>query len=120
MTKKDLVFERKKKRALEIMAERGMWKSSYSPPLHHLLWKLGINCPPPTFTFFWTNVFLFAAMYAPGWGVMMWFTAWKGQQTSLSEVLSRTLLAGVLFSFTMALFHFWRKKANKLPEWKQL
>ncbi|WP_222848688.1 DUF6404 family protein, partial [Klebsiella pneumoniae] len=27
---------------------------------------------------------------------------------------------GVLFGLTMALFHLWRRKVNKLPDWKVL
>ncbi|EPK2640866.1 DUF6404 family protein, partial [Klebsiella pneumoniae] len=27
---------------------------------------------------------------------------------------------GVLFGLTMALFHLWRRKVNKLPDWKDL
>ncbi|MDM7442030.1 DUF6404 family protein, partial [Klebsiella pneumoniae] len=31
-----------------------------------------------------------------------------------------SLIAGVLFGLTMALFHLWRRKVNKLPDWKDL
>ncbi|WP_409443767.1 DUF6404 family protein [Serratia plymuthica] len=30
------------------------------------------------------------------------------------------LIAGLLFGLFMALIHFWRKRANKLPDWKSL
>ncbi|HBT0085504.1 TPA: hypothetical protein MIH26_21255 [Klebsiella pneumoniae] len=29
-------------------------------------------------------------------------------------------ISGVLFGLTMALFHLWRRKVNKLPDWKDL
>lgn len=31
---KNANFNRKKQRALKIMAEKGMWRSNYAPPLH--------------------------------------------------------------------------------------
>jgi hypothetical protein len=34
--------------------------------------------------------------------------------------LQTSLLAGVLFGLSMALFHYWRKRVNKLPDWDSL
>ncbi|MBP2200156.1 DUF6404 family protein [Pantoea cypripedii] len=49
---KDAEFVRKKTRAIEIMASKGMWSSNYAPPLHRLLWKPGAavtGIPHPCF-----------------------------------------------------------------------
>lgn len=117
---KDAGFESRKKHAIEIMAEKGMWSSSYAPPLHRLLWKLGVNLPPPPFASFWVNVFTFGSMYAIPWGMIMWFITWKNHGATLTYALITSLMAGLLFGVLMALFHYRCKKANKLPEWNQL
>ena len=117
---KDADFVRRKERALAIMAEKKMWRSNYAPPLYRLLWKLGVNIPPPPFAFFWTNLFSFAAMYTLFWGTMMWFICWKPRGTSVTSAIITSLLAGLIFGVSMALFHHWRKKANNLPEWDRL
>ncbi|MFO5632015.1 DUF6404 family protein [Klebsiella pneumoniae] len=31
-----------------------------------------------------------------------------------------TICNSALFGLTMALFHLWRRKVNKLPDWKDL
>lgn len=117
---KDPIFERKKNRAIEIMARKGMWRSNYAPPCHVFLWKMGIHVPPPPFSHFWTNFFSFAAIYTPFWGAVMWFIFWKSQGESAIYALVTAGIAGFVFGIVMAAFQRWRKKANDLPEWEQL
>lgn len=95
---KNANFNRKKQRALKIMAEKGMWRSNYAPPLHRLLWKLGVNMPPPPFTSFWTNVLLFGSSFGLTWGIFMWFSVWQAQCASLITVLISAALAGLFFA----------------------
>lgn len=44
-----MTFDEKKERALALMAEKKMWRSNYAPPISHLLWKCGVQIPPPPF-----------------------------------------------------------------------
>ena len=118
--KKDPIFERKKNRAIEIMAKKGMWRSIYAPPCHLFLWRLGVSIPPPPFSHFLTNFFSFAVVYTPFWGIVMWFILWRDQGAGLFSALTTALTAGLLFGITMAAFQKWRKEANQLPEWEQL
>lgn len=117
---KNVNFDRKKQRALDIMAAKGMWRSNYAPPLHRLLWKLGVNIPPPPFTFFWHNVLLFGPSFGLTWGIFMWFTTWQPQCVNLTTALLSSAMAGVFFGVMMAAFHRWRKYVNRLPEWGKL
>ena len=65
-------------------------------------------------------VLFFAAWFGPLWGLMMWFSTWQSEGYSASGALFASATAGVLFGFFMALFHVWRKRANKLPDWDRL
>lgn len=50
----------------------------------------------------------------------MWLMLWKNAGNGLVSVLLTSIFAGLLFGFSMAAFHYWRKVVNKLPEWDQL
>jgi len=50
----------------------------------------------------------------------MWFSRWKNQDFSVLLAVFTALFAGLLFGLFMALIHSWRKRANKLPDWKSL
>ena len=45
-------FEHRKTRALELLSNTGMARSHYAPPLIRLLWKAGVQVPPPHFQSF--------------------------------------------------------------------
>ena len=111
-------FEARKQKALAIMASRKMWKSNYAPLLIRLLWRLGINIPPLPFAPFWQVFVVMTGYFSLGYGLWMYWTVWRAQGMPLLFACEISLIAGVLFGLTMALFHLWRRKVNKLPDWK--
>ncbi|STX20837.1 Uncharacterised protein [Klebsiella pneumoniae] len=48
----------------------------------------------------------------------MYWMVWRAQGMPPLFACKISLIAGVLFGLTMALFHLWRRKVNKLPDWK--
>ncbi|HDZ2430992.1 DUF6404 family protein [Klebsiella pneumoniae] len=93
-------FEARKQKALAIMASRKMWKSNYAP-----LWQVfGVM----------------AGSFSVGYGLWMYWMVWRAQGMPPLFACKISLIAGVLFGLTMALFHLWRRKVNKLPDWKDL
>ncbi|MEL0554978.1 MULTISPECIES: DUF6404 family protein [Enterobacteriaceae] len=115
-----MAFEEKKQKAIALMQEKNMWRSNYAPPLLRLLWNAGWKMPPPPFAPFWLNMVFFAGWFGPVWGLLMWFSGWRDQGHSVTYALYLSACSGMLFGFFMALFHAWRKRANNLPDWKQL
>jgi hypothetical protein len=113
-------FETRKQKALAIMDRRKMWKSNYAPPLIRLLWRLGVKIPPVPFASFWQVFGLMAAFFSVGYGLLMYLMVWHAQGMSPLFACALSLVSGVFFGLIMALFHLWRKKVNKLPEWKDL
>lgn len=113
-------FERKKKRAFAIMESKNMWRSNYAPPLLRALWKLGLQIPPLPFASFWQVTFMMGFGFGLVWGLVMWFFIWQGMGVQPSWAIFRSLSGGILFGVMMAAFHWWRKKANNLPDWKNL
>ena len=113
-------FEEKKARAIQLMDDRKMWKSNYAPPLLRLLWKAGVKVPPLPFAPFGLVFLICAGWFAPVWGLWMWFTTWNAQGMSVHYAFLTALISGGLFGLSMALIHFWRRKANALPSWQDL
>jgi hypothetical protein len=111
-------FEARKQKALAIMASRKMWKSNYAPLLIRLLWRLGINIPRCRLLRSgrrWRDGRLFLRR--------IWTVDVLDGVAGLMPLLFAceiSLIAGVLFGLTMALFHLWRMQVNKLPDWKDL
>lgn len=115
-----MTFDEKKKRALTLMEEKKMWRCNYAPPILLLLWKLGLQIPPAPFAPFWLNMLCFGSLFGFGWGIVMWFSIWGAAGYSISMVLQMSFTAGLLFGFFMALYHYWRRWINKLPDWNSL
>lgn len=115
-----MTFDEKKQRAIALMEEKKMWRSNYAPPFMRLLWKLGVQIPPPPFMPFWLNMLCFGGFFGTIWGLFMWLTTWADRGYSVLVALQSSVLAGVVFGFFMALYHYWRKWVNKLPDWNDL
>lgn len=113
-------FERKKDKALVIMEQKKVWKSIYAPPLVRLLWKTGINIPPPLFAPFWLNTSVMGGLFGVLWGIIMCFTLWSDTGVSVSDAVKHSALAGLLFGLLMATFYLCSQIAYKLPEWDEL
>lgn len=113
-------FEERKQKALEIMASRKMWKSNYAPPMIRLLWRLGVKIPPLPFAPFWQVFGLMTGSFTFGFGLWMYLLVWRSQGMSPLSACENSLVDGVLFGLAMALFHLWRRRVNKLPDWKDL
>ena len=47
--------------ALALLAASGIWRSNYAPPIRRLLWRVGVNIPPPHLASFGFN-FIFSAI----------------------------------------------------------
>ncbi len=115
-----MCFERKKERAFAIMDSKKMWRSNYAPPLLRGLWKLGLKIPPLPFASFWQITLIMGFVFGPLWGLAMWLFIWKEMGAQPSWAILRSLSCGILYGVMMAAFHRWRKKANNLPDWKNL
>lgn len=115
-----MCFERKKERTLAIMESKKMWRSNYAPLMLRGLWTLGLRIPPLPFASFWQITFILGFGFALVWGLVMWLFTWKGMGIQPSWAILRSFSGGILFGVMMAAFHRWRKKANNLPDWKNL
>lgn len=113
----DEIFERKRARALALMAQKKIWGSRAA--LHRLPWKMKINLPPPAFSAFWLNVVVFGAMYTLTLPLLLLFPSPAVASFGITPVIIN-LIAGLFFGLAMAGFNYRRKKVHRLPDRDQL
>jgi len=107
-------------KALAILNNTKMWRSNYEPPLLRLLWRLGIDVPPPHFVRFVPMFAFAAAWFASGYGLAMWFFIWDEQGTSSIVAAILSCMAGLFFGLFMAAYYARGRRRYHLPDWKSL
>src|SRR5262245_11516899 len=101
------------------LSELGLSEGFHSPPLYRLLWRLGINAPPPLFSSFGAIAFVQGSLFGVCWGAIMWVALWsRTSRFSWQLALGVSLLAGVLFGAWMAFLVRRRAKQLGLPLWR--
>jgi hypothetical protein len=113
-------FEEKREQALALLAEKGILRTVYEPFAVKLLWKMGVQVPPPHFMSFWRMASLSAFWFTAAWGLWMWIFAWSGQGKPVATAVITACAAGLFFGLAMATFYLRDKKKHDLPDWESL
>ena len=106
--------------ALRHLDAAGVQRRHSAPPLHRLLWRMGINAPPPILASVASNVVLMGIFFALGWGVLMWLMVWRNTNLPIAIALFSALMAGVLFGVLMAVVMRVMRLRRGLPLWRDL
>ena len=110
----------KRARALQLLANTGMWRSNYEPPALRLLWRLGVDVPPPHFARFGSVALLAGTWFGVLWGGFMWLMMWSGAGMSIAAAALSATVAGALFGLSMAAYYAYGRQKYKLPTWAEL
>ena len=103
---------------LDDLERKGVGRFTTAPPIYRLLWKLGIDVPPPHFVGFWPLAFGMGLFFAIAWGLLMWLLLWRTQNMPPVIGLVASLLAGLAFGIVMAGYYRWRARKLALPRWE--
>ena len=95
----------------------GVRESTYAPPAWRLLWRLGIEVPPPLFTPFLPGALAMGAFFGLFWGLAMWAVLWARQGLPFSVMAIAALSAGTLFGLIMAAYFRYLARKHSLPTW---
>ena len=106
--------------ALELLAATGLNRVNYEPPLIRVLWRLGLDAPPPHFASFASCAIVSGVFFAVIWGLLMWLMAWQSQGVSLPLGIGMAAFVGLLFGVAMAGYYSVGRRKYKLPEWNSL
>lgn len=95
----------------------GIGRSTSAPPAWRLLWRLGIEVPPPLFTPFLPGALAMGAFFSVFWGLAMWALMWARQGMPVGLMALTALCAGALFGLTMATYYRYLARKHRLPSW---
>ena len=106
--------------ALRLLETTGMWRSNYEPPALRVLWRLGVDVPPPHFAGFGAVALALGAFFGLAWGLAMWLFLWRTQAVPAVTVLIAVVVAGLFFGTSMACYYAFGRRRYKLPPWNGL
>ena len=99
------------------MTALGILQSTAAPPAWKLLWRLGVEIPPPLFLGFWHAALFMGTFFGLLWGAVMWLILWSWQGMPLAFVAIGSLSAGILFGLLMATYFRYLARKHNLPAW---
>jgi Family of unknown function (DUF6404) len=115
-----MTHSEKLQKLLEHAPKLGISPYTAAPPLYRLLWRLGIEIPPPLFAAFLPNAFLMGGFFTCSWGLFMCLFIWAGDgKVSAFFALQASLFAGLMFGITMALYLRYKARQLNLPPWSE-
>jgi len=100
------------------MAALGIAATTAAPPAWQLLWRLGIEAPPPLFAPFWPSALFMGSFFGLFWGLFMWLFLWSRQGMPGWLVAAAALSAGALFGLCMAGYFRYLARKHNLPLWR--
>ena len=103
--------------ALSALAATGMQPTTYAPPVHRLLWRMGFHVPPPHFAGFTSNLIFSGTWFGIVWGTIMWFATWSDRGMSPAGAIVAAIVAGILFGLCMAIYYRHGARKHNLPAW---
>ncbi|RPD83472.1 DUF6404 family protein [Luteimonas sp. 100069] len=101
------------------MAMLGVSRSTAAPPAWRLLWRFGIEIPPPLFTPFMPGALAMGAFFGLFWGLFMWAILWVHQDMPAILMAATAIAAGALFGLTMAAYFRHLARKHGLPSWAE-
>ena len=100
------------------MRALGVPASTAAPPAWRLLWRLGLETPPPLFLGFWPGALVMGGFFGLSWCLLMWLLLWRSQLPAWAMLLSAGA-AGLLFGLIMAGYFRYLARKHALPAWSE-
>lgn len=97
-----------------------MWRCNYEPPYLRLLWRMGIEIPPPHFVSFSRMVIFATVWFSAAWGTLMWHLAWSKQGLPGIAAIGISCGAGLTFGVLMGIYFAYGRRKYRLPQWAAL
>lgn len=101
-----------------MLSQHGLAPGTYAPLLFRLLWKIGVNVPPPHFMGFTKLAMIWGTWFAVVWGAIMWAFVWSRQDTNILLAAGSAIAAGTFFGVSLAAVYARHRKKYGLPTWE--
>lgn len=100
------------------MAASGIGRSTASPPAWRMLWRFGVQVPPPLFLAFLPLLLILGSTFGLLFGLGTWlFGAVGFVDFSLSSIPMRAAFAGLFFGLFMAAYYRNLARKHNLGSW---
>ena len=107
--------------ALRLLDESGISKSNYAPPLFRLLWRAGVDVPPPHFMSFFRSAVTMGTTFGIVWGLLFSvFELLVDGAVNIPVLLLTAICCGFVFGLAVATYYSYGRRRYKLPEWSAL
>jgi len=113
-------YPAKVRTALQLMHDAGVPQALRAPPLHRLLWRLGIAVSPPLLAGFAANALSMGVFFGVAWGVLMLPLFGLLVPLKTWGIVGSAGLAGVMFGVIMGLIMRAQQQRYRLPAWRSL
>lgn len=110
----------RRSKALTILADTGMSRSSYAPPYLRLLWRLGIDIAPPHFMPCWRTFLITGIWFGFSWGAIMSVLFWNQHRLPGQLAAGVSVGAGLFFGLSMAAYYAYGRRKYQLPDWNSI
>lgn len=115
-----MTFEQRRDAAFRLMDAAGVKPGLSRPPLWRLLWRLGVEIPPPLFMSGWGRALFSGLSFAVFWGALMWLLIWRAQEFPPMAAIGSAVFAGLLFGAMTTAVSLRKRRKLGLPPWGQL
>ena len=102
---------------VEDMERRGVRRNTSAPPVFRMLWRLGVNIPPPLFLSFGALFVLSGSTFGLLWGIFMQLFVWRFIAVPTSFGAVGSVACGIAFGLIFAGYYAWKAKRLQLPRW---
>lgn len=116
----DITFEQKLALAMSELEQTGMKPRHCKPPLHRMLWSMGVDIRPPHYASFFSNFVFIASMFSLLMGILFWLMIWSSQSVKSANVIPLVMLGGTLVGGLLAGYYRHGRNKHQLTAWDQL
>lgn len=115
-----MTFQTRREQSLAILRNTGMWRCNYEPPYLRILWRIGVEIPPPHFVPFSQMAMLATLWFSVVWGTIMWNLVWAKQGLTGIAAVCISCLAALFFGLSMGIYFAYGRRKYNLPSWASL
>lgn len=112
-------FERKRQKALSLVAATGIRKPNYLPPTFPILWRIGVEIPPPHFMSFMSLLVLMGLPFGLCW-IGLYMLSHPAENIDWTAGVIQCLLAVLLPGLLFAVYYRAGRRRFHLPRWSEL
>ncbi len=106
--------------ALKDLTGHGLKLRNCAPPLHRLMWRYGLNIPPPHMAGFLSNFISTSLVAVPGSALALWLYQFIRAAESTPPILIPSLVSGISAGLAVACYFWYTAIEHDLPRWSSI